>query len=151
MENTSIVRQVWEHLEPEISESGYELIEVEFGQFGSGYSLRLFIDHKDGITLDDCTAVSRLISALLDQNDFIDMHYNLEVSSPGLDRPIRKPEDFERFAGEKVKLKTIAPVEGRKRFAGVLTGFKDGLITFEQDGKDVGIHIENLKKAQLDR
>jgi ribosome maturation factor RimP len=75
----------------------------------------------------------------------------LEVSSPGIDRPIRKPEDFERFAGERIRLKARSPVNGRKHFKGVLTGLKDGLVLLECDGESHAIHIENIKKANLDR
>ncbi len=151
MENSSIVRQAWERFEPELGAIGYELIEVEYVPQGSSWILRLYIDGDGGITLKDCTSVSRLVSALMDQDDFISGPYSLEVSSPGIDRPIRRPEDFRKYAGEVIKLKTISPIEGRKRFKGTLKGFNDGIVSFEQEGELVGVHIENVKKAQLDR
>ena len=151
MEQREIVRQVWEHLEPELSRQGYELVEVEYGRQGGSSVLRLFIDKEGGINIDDCAEVSRYVSPLLDVENYIADSYTLEVSSPGIERPIRKPEDFIRFAGEQIKLRTIAPVHGRKRFKGVLRGYADGLVSVEEDGETHNIHIENLKKALLDR
>ena len=150
MSDPEIVRQTWELLEPEIDESGYELVEVEYGQFDTGLILRLYIDKDQGVTLDNCVEVSRLVSAILDQHDFGKDQYNLEVSSPGIDRPVRKPEDFIRFIGEPLKVKTIAPVGDRKRFKGTLIGFDDGMISMEISGEPFSIHVENIKKAQLD-
>ena len=112
--------------------------------------LRLFLDREGGITLDHCTAATQLISPLLDADNFIEGRYMLEVSSPGIARPIRKPADFERFAGEQIRVKTHAPVEGRSRFTGILKGFGDGLIELDCDGREYRIHLENLHKANLD-
>ncbi len=146
-----VVRRVWEKLEPELAQLGFELIEVEFGQHGRTEILRLFIDKEGGVTIDDCASASRQVSAALDIDDFIKSQYTLEVSSPGIARPIRKPGDFERFVGERVKVKTVTPVEGRSRFAGVLRGFSDGMVALEIDGSDYQIHLENVKRANLDR
>jgi ribosome maturation factor RimP len=151
LSDPEIVRQTWELLESEIDELGFELIEVEYGQFETGLTLRLYIDKDQGVTVDNCAEVSRLVSAILDQHDVGNDQYFLEVSSPGIDRPIRKPEDFVRFSGEPVKVKTVAPVGGRKRFKGTLTGFEDGMISVEISGERISIHIENIKMAQLDR
>ena len=151
MDRPEVVRRAWSELEPELAEMGYELIEVEFGQHGSKDILRLFIDREGGVTIDDCAAASRVVSALLDQSDFIDSRYTLEVSSPGVARPLRRPKDFVRFLGEPIKVKTVEPVEGRKRVSGVLAGFEDGLVLVQSEGKDFQIHIENVKRANLDR
>ena len=151
MQINEIVRVAWENLEPELLQQGYELIEVECAQQGTKDILRLFIDTEKGITLDDCADVSRFVGALLDKYDWIDRRYTLEVSSPGLARRVRKPEDFKRFAGEKIKLKTIAPVNGRRSFSGVLTAYDDGLISLDDGGTIHAVHIENVKKAHLDR
>jgi ribosome maturation factor RimP len=96
-------------------------------------------------------AVSQVLSPVLDARDFLGSEYMLEVSSPGFDRPLRKPEHFVRFAGDPVKVVTHALVGGRSRFSGVLKGFEDGLILLDVDGEAVSIHIENLKKARLNR
>lgn len=146
-----VVRRVWFDLEPELKEQGYELVEVEFAQQSGAWTLRLFIDRDGGITLDDCQTVSHFVGPFLDKADFIDGHYMLEVSSPGFDRPVRKPADFERLAGERIKLVALAPVNGRKQFKGILRGFRDGAVVVECDGVAHMIHIENLKKAHLDR
>jgi len=145
------LRQAWEELEPVLAEHGYELVEVELGRHGGGAVLRLYIDRDGGVTLDDCTAASQLLGPVLDVKDFIDGRYALEVSSPGIDRPVRKPTDFVRFAGERVKLRTHEPVNGRKRFCGVMQGFQDGLVQLACEGSTYEIHVENLKTARLDR
>jgi len=146
-----IVRQTWQRLEHEVAEQGYELVEVEFGQHGSRWVLRIYIDKEGGVTIDDCAAVSQFLSPLLDKLDFIEGSYVLEVSSPGIDRPLRKPEDFQRFVEEKVRVLTRTPVEGRKRFSGRLASLEDGLLTIDCGGKAYRIHIENVQKARLDR
>jgi ribosome maturation factor RimP len=147
-----IVRTAWAVLDPELKEQGYELVEVEFGRQSGALILRVYVDKASGgITLDDCTAVSQLVSPVLDARDFLDGEYMLEVSSPGFDRPLRKPEHFARFAGEPVKVVTHALVGGRSRFSGVLKGFEDDLVLLEVDGEPVTIHIENVKKARLNR
>jgi len=151
VEHSGVALRAWEELEPALAAMGFELIEVEFGQHGSRELLRLFIDKPEGVTIDDCALASRQMSAVLDLSDFIDSKYTLEVSSPGIDRPIRKPEDFERYAGERVKVSTFAAVDGRRKFKGILQGCEDGLVRVECDGTKYGIHLENLKRANLDR
>ena len=144
---SEIIDQIWREIEPELATQGYELVEVEYG----GRTVRLFIDKVGGVTLDDCTAVSQLVGAVMDARDFIQENYMLEVSSPGIERPVRKTADFERFVGEKIKLATHMAIAGRKRFHGVLRGIADGLISIECDDGLHQVHIENVKKANLDR
>ncbi len=151
MIQNEVVGRVWREVEPQLRQQGYELVEVEFGQQGRTRILRLFIDREGGVTLSDCQAASQLVSALLDGADLIQGHYMLEMSSPGFDRPLRKPEDFARFAGERAKLVAHTPVAGRKRFTGVLKGYQDGLVMIDCEGTVCEVHIENLKKANLDR
>ena len=151
MNENEVVRNTWIELEPELLEQGVELVEVEYIRDGSNIILRLYIDCEGGITLDKCAEVSQFLSPILDESDFIDGHYMLEVSSPGIDRPVRKPVDFKRFIGEKIKVVAHTAVLGRARFKGILTDFEDGLITIECDGEPYDIHVENLKKANLDR
>ena len=151
MEQHGIVRDAWAYLESELDELGYELIEVEYVQEYGSMILRLYIDAPKGITVDDCAEASRMVSALLDQNDFIGSEYMLEVSSPGIDRPVRKASDFERFVGEAIKVKTVTPINGRKRYRGTLAGISDGLVLLDVDGERHEVHIENVKKARLDR
>ena len=150
-EKSEVIRRAWAQLETELGEQGYELVEVEYAQENGAWILRLFIDKDGGVTLDDCQTVSHVLSAVLDRDDFIVSRYMLEVSSPGIDRPIRKTQDFERFTGERVKLVSSAPVNGRKQFKGSLKGFQDGMVAVDCDGVVFEIHIENVKKARLDR
>ena len=126
-------------------------MEVEFGQQGHRRILRIYMDREGGVTLDDCAAVSQLLSPVLDASGFVEGAYVLEVSSPGIDRPIRKPQDFERHIGERIKVKAHTPVNGRRQFKGMLTGFRDGLLAIDCDGTWYEIHIENVLKANLDR
>ena len=99
--------QLWDLLEPVVTGMGYELVEIEYNPGSRHGLLRLYIDHEDGIVLDDCTDVSHQVSALLDVEDPIAGRYSLEVSSPGLDRPLRGIKDYERFTGEIVKIKPV--------------------------------------------
>ena len=149
---TEIIRQAWKFFEPALREQAYELVEVEYVRPGGAAILRIYIDKADsGITHEDCVAATQTLNPVLDVEDFIAEDYSLEVSSPGLDRPVRKPEDFKRFVGKKVKMSTHAPLEGRRRFTGVLKGFEEDMILVECDGKSYEIHVENLKKANLNR
>lgn len=152
MSKEELVRRFWTRFESEIEEQGYELVEVEIAGQGGVRILRIYIDKAGGgIGLGDCTVVSQFLNPLLDAEDFISDNYILEVSSPGIDRPLRKPADFIRFSGEEVIVLTQSPIEGQKKFAGTLRGFEDGLIQVDCDGASVGIHIENLRRAHLNR
>jgi ribosome maturation factor RimP len=151
MERRDVVRRAWRELEPELQLLGVELVEVDYVRQGASDLLRLYIDKPGGVNIDDCAEVSRHVSLLLDKLDFLGSDYLLEVSSPGIDRPIRKPSDFEAYVGEPIRLQSEVPVDGRKRFRGNLAGYAEGLIRVEVDGTEYRIHIENLKKAQLDR
>ncbi len=98
-------------LEPVLVRDGFELVEVEWAREGGPWVLRLFVDRPGGVTIDDCQAVSRTVEPILDAEDFIEVAYHLEVSSPGVDRPLRKPQDFERFTGQRAHVKTYGPIE----------------------------------------
>ena len=95
---------------PVIEENAFELVDVEYVKEGGGYILRLYVDKEGGITIDDCETVSRYVSDRLDEDDFIEEAYTLEVSSPGLDRPLKKDRDFERHLGERVTVRLFAPI-----------------------------------------
>ena len=141
--------QLWDLLEPVITGLGYELVEIEYQPNPKHGVLRIFIDQPNGIQLDDCQEVSNQVSALLDVEDPIPGHYNLEVSSPGLDRPLNKVEDFERFAGEMVKIKTGMAIDGQRNFKGRLCGIEGEDITIEFDGKQVALPLAAIEKARL--
>lgn len=151
MDISGLRKRGWHELEPHLAEQGYELVELDFGQQGGRQVLRIFIDKEEGIALDDCQAVSQLLSPILDESDLMGSGYMLEVSSPGIDRPVRKPEDFKRFAGQRITIRTQAPIDGRRHFKGVLVGFCDDLVTVECDGAHYEIHAENVLRANLDR
>jgi len=141
--------QLIELLQPVVVDLGYELWELEYAARSGGGLLRLYIDSPEGITLDDCERVSRAVSAAMDTDDPITGHYTLEVSSPGLDRVLRTAEHFVRFNGEQVKVETVRPVNGRKRFAGRLAGVSDGQIALEIDGGVVTLPIDGIHKARV--
>ena len=151
MGDAALIRRVWIELEPHLEEQGFELVEVEFGPARGRHVLRLFVDHASGVTLDDCACVSQLVGPVLDQADIIPGSYVLEVSSPGIDRPLRKPKDFERFQGEPVRIRTHSPVGGRRNFRGVLKGLEGDQVLVNCDDATYELHLENLAKTNLDR
>ena len=136
-------------LEPTIERLGYELIDLEVRLGGKNGVVRAFIDGPDGIGLADCEKVSRAISALLDVEDPLPGNYNLEVSSPGLDRKLTKVSHFQRFAGETVKVKMRFPVEGRKRFRGRLVASDEQNIVVEVDGESHTLPLATIDTARL--
>lgn len=139
-------------VEPLLQREGYELVAVEILGSGPSTILRLYIDKPGGVTLDDCATVSEAVSAMMDVDDPIESAYELEVSSPGVDRPLRKPADYERFAGQKVKIKTFGPIEGtdnRKMFPGVLKGIAGDKVSVEVDGTVFEVPLDLIAKANL--
>ncbi len=136
MEEKRIIQKVWDLAEPIALGQGLELVDVEFRRERSGWVLRVYIDRPGGVTLNDCVKMSETLGDILDAKDFIHRRYNLEVSSPGLDRPLRKREDFERFAGDKVKITLKVPLQGRRNFTGYLRGLKGDKVLIEtEDGE----------------
>lgn len=136
-------------LEPTVVRLGYELSDLELRLGGGSGVVRLFIDKPEGVTLDDCEKVSRAVSALLDVEDPIPGHYNLEVSSPGTDRKLTKPEHFERFMGSIVKVQMRFPVGGRRRFRGELTAIDAGNIVVNVDGEPFELPMATIDTARL--
>lgn len=141
---------LWSLIEPVVEGLGYEVVDIEFRPHPKDGLLRIYIDQEQGIQLEDCTAVSRQISAMLDVEDPIPGQFNLEVSSPGLDRPLRKTEDFERFTGQAVKIKLSMPtIEGQRNFTGKLLGLKDNEVLVEADGETHYLPLGGIEKARL--
>jgi ribosome maturation factor RimP len=137
-------------LAPLLRDLGLELVGIEFSPGRGGSLLRVYVDVEGRpVTIDDCERASREISALLDVNDPVAGRYTLEVSSPGLDRPLFTPEQFARFVGEAVKINVNLPIEGRRRFHGTIRGIEGDRITIEQDGEPVTIVHANVAKARL--
>jgi ribosome maturation factor RimP len=136
-------------LEPAVERLGYELTDLEAKLTGKNGVLRLFIDQPQGIGLEDCEKVSRAVSALLDVEDPIPGHYELEVSSPGLDRKLTKPSHFQRFTGETLKVQTRFPIAGRRRFRGRLLRSDAQNIVLEVDGQEHGLPLASIETARL--
>ena len=143
-----------ELLERDVEAMGYELVELEFHAHRGGGLLRLYIDRPgsteaQSVTVDDCAAVSRRASELLDANELIRSEYTLEVSSPGSDRPLRTRAHFERFVGSRVHVETALPRDGRRRWTGRLSAVGDGKIVLEVDGKQVELGLGEIRTARL--
>ena len=129
---------------------GYELVGVEYqGRGGSGALLRVYIDSVDGITVNDCADVSHQLSGVLDVEDPIQGEYDLEVSSPGLDRPLFSREHYERFAGSRIKVKLRIKLDGRRRFEGILMGVEDDAVLVEGEEGLFRLPLSRIEKARL--
>jgi ribosome maturation factor RimP len=149
MAREDFVHYLWELIEPIVTAEGMELVEVEYQREPRGWVLRLYIDREGGVMLEDCTAISREVSDLLDVKDPIDHSYHLEVSSPGLDRPIRKACDFERFVGELAKVKLSDLIDGRRVFRGTIMGVHDRTLQLNCDQRVYDIPMDVIAKARL--
>ena len=151
-----ICEQVSRFAQPILDSMGLELVEIEFARMGKDWVLRLFIDKEGGVTLDDCAGLSHDLSAVLDVEDFITVNYSLEVSSPGLDRPLKKLEDYERYRGRLVKIRTydqVADDAGNKRktFLGILEGLADGVVRIKlKEGQTASVPLDRVAKANLE-
>ena len=143
------LKHLWDLFEPVVNGMGYELIEIEYQPNPKYGVLRLFIDKESGIQVEDCSAVSRQISAVIDVEDPVSGKFNLEISSPGMDRPLRRAEDFQQFSGEVVKIKTSMAFEGQRNFKGILKGLEEDLVIVECDDKEVRLPITAIDKARL--
>jgi len=135
--------------EPVVESMAYELVGVELTGSGNGTVLRIYIDSEKGITVEDCRAVSYQISGILDVEDPLQNRYTLEVSSPGLDRPLVKPEHFKQFTGELVKIRSTEAVLGRKNFKGVLESFDGKNLFVAVDNEEYEIPLDIVEKANL--
>ncbi len=156
---------MWTLAEPYVRDAGFDLIEVQYGREQRGLVLRLFIDRPQGtveqggdagsvtdpalIGVDDCERVSRDVSAALDVADKIPNTYQLEVSSPGLDRPLRRERDFARFVGESARVRLEVGVEGRRNFSGTIRGAKDGRVEIACEGRSYELPIDDIVRANL--
>ncbi len=140
---------LWELFEPVVEGLGYDLIEIEHYPNPKHGVLRLYIDKEDGINVDDCSSVSRQISALIDVEDPVRGKFNLEVSSPGSDRPLRKLKDFQRFIGSLVSLKTAVPMDGQRNFKGRLLEATEEVAVIETDTEEISIPMRSIDKARI--
>ena len=143
-------REVYEQkteelITPFVEDKGFELVDVEYVKEGGNWYLRAYIDKPGGITVDDCEVISRSLSDKLDEEDFIEGAYILEVSSPGLGRPLKKEKDFLRSIGEEVEIRTYRAVEGQKEFKGILRAYDKETVTIETEGGE----SLTLKRAEI--
>lgn len=154
-----LLDKIRELVEPLLQSLGLELVDLEYKPEGRDRVLRFFIDKEGGVTLDDCAEFSREVGALLEVEDPIEAAYHLEVSSPGIDRPLKKPADYERFRGRLVKIKTFEKCDPdgrghtRKTFVGTLLGLENGMVSIEQNDKKGGVAafpLDGIAKANLE-
>lgn len=147
---TGLERQLTELLEAPVVASGYELVGLEFIRAGQHSTLRVFVDHENGINVDDCAEVSRQISAVLDVEDPISVAYNLEVSSPGLERPLFKIAHYEQFIGHEVSLVLKMAVGNRRKWSGVIDAVDGETVAISVDGQQQEhFALSNIAKANL--
>lgn len=148
--NISVQDSLAELITPIVEESNYELVDVEYKNEAGGMVLRVYVDKLGGITIDDCSIISRELSTVLDVNDLISNSYRLEVSSPGLRRPLKKKNDFEKYKERTVKIKTKELIMERKNFLGVLKGIENETVMIEIDGKMYSVPLDSIVKANLE-
>ncbi|WP_119461716.1 ribosome maturation factor RimP [Rhodospirillaceae bacterium SYSU D60014] len=142
--------QIERMIAPSLAAMGYDIVRVML-MGGQRSTLQVMAERTDQqeMTVEDCAEISRAVSALLDVEDPIASAYTLEVSSPGIDRPLTRPADFERFAGFEAKLEARAPVEGRKRFRGRLLGFEDGFVRIATPEGEAAVPVDDIQRAKL--
>jgi ribosome maturation factor RimP len=144
--------RVWELAIPLAQAEGMELVDIEFRHEGSrgGRVLRLYVDKQGGPNVDDLTRVSRQLSEVLDAQDTIDGAYTLEVSSPGINRPLKKPEHFSRFVGKRIRIRTRDLIEGRRSFLGILDEVAGNSVRLTQEGKQYWIPFSMIEKSNYE-
>ena len=136
-------------IEPIVSSKKFELVDVEYVKEGSDYYLRAYIDKEGGITIDDCELVSKAFEEKLDREDFIKDAYILEVSSPGLTRPLKKDKDYDRSIGKEIEIKTYKTINKTKVFEGTLKSYDNNTVTIESDGELTTIERDNISLIRL--
>ena len=145
-----IIKQAEVLVKPLLLSESLELVDITYRHERGRWILSIFIDKEGGVTIDDCVAISRKFGALLDVKDMMPGPYSLEVSSPGLDRPLKRIEDFDRFKKHKVCIKTGSPVEGKRHFRGILLGYEDGIVHMQGEVTVYRIPFASIVKARLD-
>ena len=143
-------KAVLEVLHPIVEENSCELVDIKYLRESGGRVLRIYLDKEGGVTVDDCANVSRELGVVLDAYDIIPHSYALEVSSPGLRRPLNTQSDYERFKGRKVKIKTTDPIEDRRVFSGTLLGMRGEMILVEVDGRPYSVPFGSVSRANLE-
>ncbi len=145
----SVAEKVFSLIKETVEAQGVELWDVRFVKEGASHYLRVFIDKNEGISINDCTDVSHAIDPIIDEADPIDVSYYLEVSSPGLQRELSRPEHFEKMLGKAIKVKLFKALDGKKEFSGVLKAY-DGSVTLETDEGELNFEKGSVAKANLE-
>jgi ribosome maturation factor RimP len=148
-QKTEIIGTVRKLVLPILDDYGLELVDVEYLREPNGWVVRVFIEKEGGVTLSECTTVSRELGYILEVKEVIDHPYNLEVSSPGLDRPLKTEKDFQRFSGKKAVVKTAELIDGRRNFKGTIRSIENGLVTLDNEGETWTIPFDEIAKAKL--
>ncbi len=146
---TGLERQLTEMLESPVEAAGYELVGLEFIRAGEHSTLRIYIDSENGINVDDCAEVSHQVSAVLDVEDPISVAYNLEISSPGLERPLFKAEHYQQFIGHEVSIVLKMAMDNRRKWKGSIQAVEGETITINIDGQNEEFALSNISKANL--
>ena len=149
MGKTSIYQLVSKLIVPTVTEHNAELVDVEYIKAGKIWTLRVFIDKKQGVTVLDCQKLSREIEDLIEVHELISDPYTLEVSSPGLDRPLKKEADFLRNKDKQIQLKTYEPIEGRKKFSGIVLDVNDKILFLKNKDNCIELELANIAQAKL--
>jgi ribosome maturation factor RimP len=148
--NETIAERVWEIAEPLVTHEGLEMVDVEFRRESRGMVLRLYLDREGGVSLDDLTRVSRQLGDVLDVHDAVPGAYTLEVSSPGINRRLRRPDHFRRYIGKRVRVRTVTPHEGRRAFLGTLQRVDETGVTVESGGATHVIGYREIAQANYE-
>lgn len=149
MAQIPIAQSVMDLIGPVLEAEGLELVDVEYKKEGPNWILRIFIDKEGGVTVADCQKVSHLTGDLIDVEETIKIPFNLEVSSPGLDRSLKREKDFLKFKGKRIRLHSLSPIDNKRKFTGILADFKDQIIFIDLDGKPFEIPLSQVAKANL--
>tara|TARA_R110001583_G_scaffold26533_7_gene95525 strand:+ start:567 stop:1025 length:459 start_codon:yes stop_codon:yes gene_type:complete len=145
----SLEERLTEMLAPSVEDLGYELVGIEYVRAGKHSTLRVYIDQEEGILVDDCAAVSRQVSAIMDVEDPITNEYTLEVSSPGMERPLFNASQYAAFIGEEVKIQLRMPIQNRRRWKGVISSVDGEIISVAVENKEERFALSNIQKANI--
>ena len=149
MAKMPIAQSVMNLIEPVLESEGLELVDVEYKKEGSNWFLRVYIDKEGGVNVADCQKVSHLTGDLIEVEETIKTPYSLEVSSPGLNRALKREKDFLKFKGKQIRVQSVLPIDNRKKFIGILADFKDQTVFLEFDEKSIEIPLSQITKGNL--
>ena len=150
MKFENLLQEVRQVVEPILESQGLELVDLEYQRESQGWVLRIYLDREGGVSLDDCAGISHEVGAVLEVKDLIPSSYTLEVSSPGLTRPLKKPEDFNKFRNQMVKIKLYEPLDGRRNFKGTLLGLEGDRVRVEVEQQVYELPLQRIAKANLE-